>query len=215
MKLKINLPLFIITMVPAFFLLGIGGCRLRKEQKYDSLPSGNKVIRLATVTTIQTGGLLDSLIADFEKKTDYQVEVYAGNDVYQQARAGKADIVFSHWGHRDIQGFVQDGLGEWPQAVLSNTVGFLVPNGDPAKVALAKDPIEAFERIARTKSPFVMNNLEGLRYLINTIWRAASSPDKTGWYFDNGPQKGNAIKIAEKMNGYSVWGVSPFLEYKK
>ena len=220
MRTKINLHLFIISMFAAFFLLEISGCGLKGEKKYsnnnsDTIPSSKNVIRLATVTTIQTGGLLDTLIADFEKKTDYRVEVYAGSDAYQRARAAKADVVFSHWGHRDLQAFVREGLGEWPQAVLSNTVGFLVPNGDPAHVGTAKDPLEAFERIAKTKSVFVMNNLEGLQYLINTLWNAAGRPDKTGWYFEDGSKRDSAIKATEKMNGYSIWGVSPFLEYKK
>jgi len=58
----------------------------------------NKRVRLATVTTIQSGGLLDKLVADFEEKTGETVEVYAGDDPYTQARAGKADLVFSHPG---------------------------------------------------------------------------------------------------------------------
>ena len=93
--------------------------------------ANNKTVRLATVTTIQSGGLLDKLVADFQEKTGVTVEVYAGDDVYTQARAGKADLVFSHLGHKDAQAFLQDGLGQWPQAVLSNTIGYIIPPGDP------------------------------------------------------------------------------------
>ncbi len=178
-------------------------------------PTAGNLVRLATVTTIQTGGLLDTLIAEFQKKTEYRVEVYAGEDVYVQARAGKADVVFSHFGHRDAQAFLQDGLGEWPQTVLSNSIGFIVPPADPARVATANDPVEAFERIAQSKSPFVVNRIEGLEYLADTLWNAAGKPDKAGWYVDSGLQMKDAMNAAAKMNGYSLWGASPFLEYER
>ncbi len=175
----------------------------------------NTRVRLATVTTIQSGGLLDQLVADFEAKTGDTVEVYAGDDPYTQARAGKADLVFSHLGHKDAQAFIQDGLGQWPQAVLSNTIGYIIPPGDPAHVASATDPVQAFERIAKSKSPFVLNNNEGLRYLTDTLWNAAGTPDKTGWYLDSGLQDATAMDAAAKANAYSLWGVTPFLEYQR
>ena len=189
----------------------------RREAGPDRSTAGNgrKSVRLATVTTIQTGGLLDALVADFEEKAGYRVEVYAGKDVYPRARAGKADVVFSHLGHRDARAFLLEGLGEWPQAVLSNTQGFIVPPGDPARVATATDPVQAFGRIARSKSPFVVNDIEGVKYLTETLWHAAGRPDKTGWYFDRGLGKSEAMDAAAKMNAYSIWGVSPFLEYRE
>ena len=82
---------------------------------YNPGAAKNKRVRLATVTTIQSGGLLDQLVADFQEKTGDTVEVYAGDDPYTQARAGKADLVFSHLGHRDAKAFLQDGLGSGPK----------------------------------------------------------------------------------------------------
>jgi tungstate transport system substrate-binding protein len=182
---------------------------------YNPGAAKNTRVRLATVTTIQSGGLLDQLVADFQEKTGVTVEVYAGDDPYTQARAGKADLVFSHLGHRDAKAFLQDGLGQWPQAVLSNTIGYIIPPGDPANVASATDPIQAFERIAKTKSPFVLNNNEGLKYLTDTLWNAAGAPDKTGWYIDSGLQDAPAMDAAAKANAYSLWGVTPFLQYQQ
>ena len=183
----------------------------------DGPTTGNdrKLVRLATVKTIRTGGFLDALASDFEKKTGYHVEVYAGEDVYQQARAGKADVVFSHLGHKDAQAFLQDGLGEWPLAVLSNTQAFIIPPGDPAQVATAIDPVQAFKRIAQSKSPFVVNDNDGVKYLTETLWNLAGKPDKAGWYIDRGLRKSEAMDEAAKMKAYSIWGVTPFLEYQE
>jgi tungstate transport system substrate-binding protein len=173
------------------------------------------VVRLSTVKTIQDGGLLDVLVADFEKKFPYRIAVYTGEDVYQQARDGKADLVFSHWGHKAAQAFMQDGLGEWPQAVLSNSAAFIVPLDDPADVATATDPVQAFERIAQSKSRFIVNNIDGVRYFTEVLWNAAGKPDKTGWYIDTGLAKAQAIDAAAKTNAYTIWGATPFLRYQK
>jgi tungstate transport system substrate-binding protein len=190
---------------------------LAHAQQETSPTVGNdqNVVRLSTVKTIQDGGLLDVLVTDFEKKSEYRVAVYTGEDVYLQAREGKADLVFSHWGHKAAQAFMQDGLGEWPQAVLSNSAAFIVPLDDPAHVAAATDPVQAFERIAQSKSRFIVNNIDGVRYFTEILWNAAGQPDKTGWYIDKGLAKAQAIDAAAKTNAYTIWGATPFLRYQK
>ncbi len=98
---------------------------------YNPSAAKNTRVRLATVTTIQSGGLLDQLVADFQEKTGDTVEVYAGDDPYTQARAGKADLVFSHLGHRDAKAFLQDGLGGW----------CLSPRGDPGSQSSLRENV--------------------------------------------------------------------------
>lgn len=169
------------------------------------------VIRLATVTTVQTGGMLSQLLADFGQQTGYHVEVYAGEDVYDKARSGQADIVFSHLGHKDAQAFITDGLGQWPREVLLNTIALMIPPGDPAAVRGATDPVEAFRRIAQSRSLFIVNNIEGLSYLVDTLWNAAGQPNKEGWYSNTGLQKEDALQAAAAQGGYTLWGISPSL----
>jgi tungstate transport system substrate-binding protein len=171
----------------------------------------SSVVRLATVTTIKDGGLLPELLADFEKQTGLRVEVYVGNDVYGQARAGKADVVFSHLGHRDAQAFMEEGLGQWPRTILFNQLALLVPSTDPAGVRGMTDPVEIFRRIAQTRSPFVVNQSEGLKYVVETLWHAAGRPDKGDWYIDAGLNNEQAAQRAAQRGGYTIWGLTPFL----
>jgi tungstate transport system substrate-binding protein len=136
------------------------------------------LVRLSSVVTPQDGGLYDDLLPDFERQTGYQVEVTMGEDVYGPARNGQADVVLSHYGHEDAQTFVQDGLGQWPQTVFFNQHTLLGPPSDPARVQGLTDLVEAFRRIAQTRSPFVVNNTEGIKYLTDVLWEAAGSPAK-------------------------------------
>lgn len=172
-------------------------------------------IRLASVTTVQEGGLLPTLLASFEAQTKQRVQVHVGDDVYVQARAAKADVVFSHFGHKDAERFITDGLGQWPRFVLFNSIALIVPARDPAGVASVTDPVEAFRRIAATRSTFIVNSLPELVYLADILWEAAGRPSKTGWYADTGLEKDAAMRAASGSDGYSLWGVTPFLELQK
>jgi tungstate transport system substrate-binding protein len=95
-------------------------------------------------------------------------------------------VVLSHYGHKDAQAFVQDGSGQWPQPVVSNQLALLGPPEDPAQVQDLTDLVEAFRRIANTQAPFVVNGIEGVKYPTEILWNAAGSPEKEGWYSDQG-----------------------------
>jgi tungstate transport system substrate-binding protein len=75
--------------------------------------------------------------------------------------------------------------------------------------------VEAFRRIARTRSPFVVNNTEGINYLTDVLWEAAGSPAKEGWYSEQGVQGQDAIAKAAQQGGYVLWGLTPFLRTQK
>jgi tungstate transport system substrate-binding protein len=169
------------------------------------------LVRLSSVVSPQDGGLYDDLLPDFEQQTGYQVELTTGQDVYGPARDGQADVVLSHYGHRDAQAFVQDGLGQWPQPVFSNQLALLGPPEDPAQIQNLTDLVEAFRRIANTQSPLIANDIEGVKYLTEILWDAAGSPEKEGWYSDQGLQGQEAITKAAQQGGYVFWGLTPFL----
>ena len=73
------------------------------------------------------------------------------------------------------------------------------------------DAGEAFRRIAASKSTFVLNNIDGVRYLTEILWNAAGKPDRTGWFLDEGHRKDGAIERASEMDAYSFWGLTPFV----
>ena len=170
-----------------------------------------RTVRLVTIPAVQSGGLLDELVATFEDETRYTVEVAVSTDPYGQARAGAADIVFSHLGFVDSQEFVQKGFGRWPQCIFSNIVIFVIPPNDPAGIRGLTDPVEAFRRIAETESPFILNNLGEIVFVVDTLWNAAGRPDKAGWFIDEGLQGPAAMQAAAARGGYSAWGLHPFL----
>jgi tungstate transport system substrate-binding protein len=171
-----------------------------------------RAVRLYSVVTAVEGGLLGDLVPDFERQTGYQVKLTPRSpDVYGPARAWKADLVISHYGHKNAEAFVLDGYGAWPETVFFNPMALLGPPSDPAQVRGLTDAAEAFGRIATTNSPFVVNNIEGVKYLSEILWNAAGRPDRTGWYQEQGLRERDAITNAAQQNGYTFWGLTPFL----
>lgn len=171
----------------------------------------SRTVRLVTIPAVQSGGLLDELVATFEAETKYTVDVSVDTDPYGRARAGAADIVFSHFGFIDLERFVQDGFGRWPRMIFSNIVIFVIPPSDPAGIRDLTDPVEAFRRIAETQSPFILNDLGEIVYVVDTLWNAAGRPAKGTWFVDEGLQGPAAMRAAADRGGYSAWGLHPFL----
>lgn len=172
-------------------------------------------IRVASVPTAVEGNVLPALIADFEQCTHYRVELTATPLLYDLGRAGHADLLVSHYGHRDAEGFVLDGLGEWPRTLFSNQMALIGPPSDPAGVRDLVDAGAAFQAIARTRSPFLCNDLDGVRYLTEILWHAAGRPDRTGWFLTPGTSGEGAVERASQLGAYTLWGLTPFLRLRK
>ncbi|MDQ3912455.1 MAG: hypothetical protein M3305_11940, partial [Actinomycetota bacterium] len=68
-----------------------------------SATTDTSLVRLSSVVTPKEGGLYEDLLPDFERQSGYRVQLTTGEDVYGPARNGEADVVLSHYGHRDAQ----------------------------------------------------------------------------------------------------------------
>lgn len=175
----------------------------------------SSVVRLQVVNVPVDSGLLAELLPDFERTTGYHVDVSKGEQVYDMARSGGADLVLSHYGHTQLDDFMADSLGLWPRAVFANQAALVGPASDPAGIRGLQDAVEAFRRIAQTKSSFVVNNAATEKYLAEMLWEAVGRPDRAGWYSDTGLRDQPAIQAADRAAAYVVWGIIPFLKFKE
>ncbi|MEO8700252.1 MAG: substrate-binding domain-containing protein [Kofleriaceae bacterium] len=195
-------------------VVGIAAAACSRKASHDS-PAGPpvdaEIVRLASVPTAVEGNVLPELIKLFEQRSPYRVQLTTSPRLYDQARDGAHDLLVSHYGHRDAEQFVLDGLGEWPRTLFSNQMALIGPPGDPAGIRGLGDAGAAFRRIAATKSKFVLNEIDGVRYLTEILWHAAGSPDRTGWFVEPNASKDGAIKIASELGAYTLWGLTPFL----
>jgi tungstate transport system substrate-binding protein len=169
------------------------------------------VVRLLSVPTVRDGGEWSELLPAFSRQSGIEVKLQiATNDLYERARRGEADLVYSHYGHAEVSSFVLGGYGQWPRTVLFNLIALLGPPGDPAGVRGLGDVAEAFRRIAASGSTFEVNSSPGLAY-VSRIILEASGVGPGGWYVDDGLREAAAVERASARGAYTLWGVTPFL----
>ncbi len=171
-------------------------------------------VRIASVSTAVEGGVLTALAEKFHAETGLEVKITSTDDPYSSAKKGDADLVISHFGHRDTERFVQSGFGFWPRTVFSNQLALFGPSADPAKVRGLTDLVQAFRQIAQAKAPYIVNDTRPIRYLTEILWLAAGKPPKNSWYTDDGGSKSDAISLAASRGGYVLWGITPFVREK-
>jgi tungstate transport system substrate-binding protein len=178
--------------------------------------SATNRVRLASVPTAVEGGVLPVLIADFEKATGTKVDLtVATKNVYDLAREGGCDLILSHYGHKQAEAFVSGGFGEWPRTVFSNQSAIFGPASDPAGIRGMNDAYEAFGKIANTRSPFIVNDLFGQRYVAEILWHANGAPNRDGWWIDPKQNREDVLSLAEEKKGYTLWGLTPFARAQK
>ncbi|MBI3049819.1 MAG: hypothetical protein HYY76_16050 [Acidobacteria bacterium] len=170
-----------------------------------------RLLRLAVVNTPDV--LLDALIPTFEQATSYDVVLEIGEEPYEAARAGRADVVIAHWGHHGTQAFIEEGLGRWPRMVFSNQAVLIGPTSDPAGIRGLTDAAAAIRRIADRGGEFLVNNARTERYLADVLWRIAGSPPKSRWQLDLGLADQRAIETAAQRGAYTLWGIVPFVRF--
>lgn len=172
------------------------------------------VVRLALVNIADD--VVKPLIPEFEKERGIRAEiVYMGSDPFSAARSGQADLVIAHYGHPGVEPFVTEGLGKWPKAVFANQMALFGPPNDPAKIKGMVDAAQAFARIAASKSKFVANSSHGSKYLEQLLWSSAGVKEFGEWHLDNATAGKAAIDAASKNSAYVLWGVAPYLRYKR
>ena len=195
-------------------IVAMVGLSISVSVRPTSVASQTSSVRLALVNVPED--VLRPLFPDFQKQTGRPVEiVYTGNDPFAVAREGKADLVISHYGHEGVQPFITGGFGLWPHPVFANVMALVGPPSDPAHVRGLTDAAEAFRRIAQTKSPFLVDNLAGAKYIEDILWTNAGLSPAGDWYMDSKLEGPQAVQAAAQKGAYTLFGLPPFLRLKR
>lgn len=182
-----------------------------------SLAGENKTVILATTTSVQDTGLLDLLVAGFQKKTGYTVKAIAvgTGQAMQLGRNGEADILWVHSPEDEIQ-FVKEGFGTDRTTFMHNDFVVLGPKNDPAKVIGMKTAAEGFKKIAVAKVLFVSRgDNSGTHKKEKKLWQTAGvTPDKE-YYIEVGQGMAATVRVANEKGAYCLADRSSYLSLQK
>lgn len=161
------------------------------------------VIDIATTTSVQNSGLLDSLLPHFEQ-AHVRVHAAGSGRSLEMLADGIVDLVISHAPETEARYLATHG--DWRYRKLASNWFIIVgPRDDPARVGEAIDAVDAFRRIAAAPVPFVSRgDQSGTHEREQAFWRASGVAPAPGRLIVSGRSMALALRHADEINGYTL-----------
>lgn len=174
-----------------------------------------KEIILATTTSTQDSGLLDTLIPMFEAKTGYIVKTIAvgSGAALALGERGEADVLLVHAPEREKR-LLASGNAITRQLIMYNDFVIVGPASDPAGIKGLK-AAEALTKIAGKESMFITRgDNSGTHIMEMSLWRQAGITPSGKWYLQTGAGMGQTLSVASEKQGYTLTDRGTFLARK-
>jgi len=178
---------------------------------------GPKDIILATTTSTQDTGLLDTLVPIFEDESGYNVKVIAvgSGQALAMGERGDADVLLAHAPASEVE-LVDSGAAINRQLVMHNDFIIVGPEDDPAgiKGMTAADGLAA---IYDTGATFVSRGDDsGTHKAELALWKKANlDPAGQSWYEQSGQGMGATLTIANQTGAYTLADRGTYLAQKE
>lgn len=182
--------------VAAVLVIGLSGCRNR---------DGTELI-LATTTSVQDAGLLDSLLPPFERsqRVDIKVIAVGTGAALEMARRRDADVVIVHAPELERR-YANDGHLAGGRLVMRNDFVLVGPPDDPAGAASAAAPEDVLRAIAGRALFVSRGDGSGTEVRERALWREAGiEPDTLDTRVETGQGQGATLFVASERGGYAL-----------
>jgi len=173
-------------------------------------------LKLATTTSTEDSGLLDVLLPEFEKDTNYKVKVIAvgTGQAIEMGEAGDVDVLLVH-SRKSEDKFVADGFGVNRLDVMYNDFIIIGPAEDPAGIKGSTDVLKAFAAISQKQVAFVSRaDDSGTDKKEKGIWEKAEIKPAGTWYIESGQGMGDTFRIADEKKAYTLIDRATYLALK-
>ena len=173
-------------------------------------------IILATTTSTQDTGLLDSLLPMFQRESCITVKPIAVGTgaALEMARRGDADAVLVHAPEAE-KAYVQSGDLIDGRLIMHNDFLIVGPKGDPAHARAGKDAATAMKAIAAAGSFVSRGDGSGTEKKELALWKAAGvSPASIPKREETGQGMGATLLIAEQRQTYTLTDRGTYLAFK-
>ena len=178
-------------------------------------PSKQRVV-LATTTSVEDSGLLDSLSTSFSATHPQFVlaPVAAGTGmVLEIGRRKDADVLITHDSAGEVK-FVADGYGYDRRYVMQNDFIIVGPPADPAALR-GLGAIAALQKMARESIPFVSRaDDSGTHRREVRLWQQAGIKPAGDWYIQAGVGMGDALLLAGQKRAYIMTDRATYITFK-
>lgn len=168
---------------------------------------------LATTTSVANSGLLDPLLAEFEKDHGIVVRAHlVGSGLALRMLAqGDADTAITHAPETEAA-FLRDHP-EWRvRKIMFNDFVLVGPPGDPAGAG-GQAIEEAMRRIARADVRFISRgDNSGTHERENQLWEIAKTKPPVGRLVPAGAGMGSTLRVASETASYTLTDRATYLQ---
>ena len=203
------MPFRVISLISILTIFAIG--------LVGSARAGSRSVILASTTSFQDSGLLDSLIPLFEKQSGYIVKslTVGSGQAMKMGQRGEVDVLLVHSPDMEKK-FMAEGAGSSSKLVMHNYFVLVGPITDPAKVRGSKDSSEAFRKIAAAKARFISrHDNSGTHALEKKLWKTTGiKQEGQKWYQQTGLGMGQTLFFADERKGYTLTDRATYLALK-
>ena len=180
--------------------------------------NGDRILRIATTTSVENSGLLSYLVEKFEAESNIIIEYIAvgTGQALALGRSGDVDLLLVHAPDLEIA-FVEEGYGEQRYSLMYNDFIILGPANDPAGVISEESISEALTMISESENLFVSRgDNSGTHFLEMKLWDMTGiEPDPdTDWYSSVGQGMGASLNMANEMEAYILTDRGTYLSQK-
>lgn len=174
---------------------------------------------LATTTSVRDSGLLDALLPLFRERTGINVQVVAVGTgaALRMGAEGNADVLVTHAEEGENE-LVASGAALARTPFMENHFVIAGPPDDPAGVAEATDPADAYRRIARAGAPYVSRGDDsGTHRREKELIARAGIADAEPWdgFISTGSGMGLTLQVAGERRGYALSDLGTFLAFRE
>jgi tungstate transport system substrate-binding protein len=172
-------------------------------------------IALATTTSVDNSGLLNSLLPSFRAQTHIDVQVVTpGSGIALDMLArGDVDVAISHAPAREAQ-LLRDSGAWYYRKIMFNDFVVVGPPGDPAHARDASVAIDAMRRIAESGVRFISRgDSSGTHERERELWAKAGIVPGPEQVVIAGSGMGATLRIAETMRAYTLTDRATFAPF--
>lgn len=198
-----------VAVVSGLVLILVAGCRPGTASL--STASGTAVPQpaqpdmiLLTTTSVRDSGLLDVLVADFQRRTGYRVKpIVAGSgQVLTLGANGAGDVLLTHSPSAEMA-WLAAGHGLERRLVMFNDYLIVGPPDDPAGLRDSPSTSAALQRVASQRALFISRgDRSGTHTRERQLWQQAGIVPAGNWYQESGTGQGQSLQIASEKRGY-------------
>lgn len=177
-----------------------------------------ETIVLATTTSVQDTGLLETLLPRFREESGIGVQTVAVGTgaALRMGREGNADVLLTHAPSAERE-LLESGALASRTEIMQNYFVIAGPAEDPADVRSAPSAAEAFRRIRASEVPYVSRGDDsGTHKKEVELWRAAGLDPEDRWpgAASTGAGMGASLQVAGERQAYVLSDLGTFLAYQ-